>query len=975
MQIESFLNRAFESGEDFLSSASYLLKKNHQENLSEEPFEKIFSDDDQVLRAFNLTGVQEALLFSNVSKARRLAYAIIDEDGEINRRVIVGSISYLKKHYCHLGLEKHHETLRTKHFLKVLQTLLEEGEPVRILKGISKPLSNLNAETLIRESLRLKNNELITDVHTKRAVAAAWLTFLRQNVGSCFATAPAIVMHGEQPVRFLTDLRDLINVGRLKRTFGGVEYSFPLSTSWGIGDLRKPIYVDQHATKIATSPGFIEALVAAKIIDFELPYEKKAAVAQHGVREILHAHAPEFKGGYFTVEALLKLVLLKNFELSEEDLQLFEQRPKLMIQEQLLRQYPGVNKSPNSKSEKILYFQDCFKGAISAFKSMTDNALLKAWEFTIASFAEGKADFARWNLYQSLGMQTNEKDGIGECMFRFLNETLSEMKKLIQSLQSQYEYTFLQLKALEARMKNASSESQLVWLRADYDTRYSEFVQTEEKRDELHEKASRFAELYSFLSQTYVDKFPEYFQEVYDADMQVSVKEVYDDSPAGFRLLCKHGRNNPSLWTMIYTAEQYIDCLVEFFTVTENEISVSSQLEGLRDEFSRLITEIVRHLRTKEFLESSFHRIASAHEVEIVFNPLENLDKISKKPWAYTSGGTMGSLVSCVYLREQPPMEVSKWVENETELLAFYFDSLKTLPYNISKPFHEDEEKSMLAFSPTHAFVLKPGLSPFLHGWQEDNYAFSWIRDRLTNPCKLFLSKIRLDQQMIYRLVDEIADLFKGEISHLIKSALGMLLPGLNPKEFKTQALRILKEEPWVVRTKILPYLDIEIDSILYRMLPLFPSNELEQRLFSIYNRLPELGISDESIAKLFARLSSATLSSAAILSASDLRNIMKAGIMLAQNSLFASIDLHKEIGSAMQKLGYSIPSPLIFADTNWVRDYFGFVVSPSTEELELWRFDYSGTTGHPIPEWKKWLNGSQRKPWGLYIRPFEYGQ
>lgn len=969
--------RTVESGADFLDHVyhSAIKASGGFSSLLPGTLAWAFTEDEEAAKLFDSTGIQDSILVSNVSKARKLASLLIDEKGELNARMVIEGIAFLRKNYCSLGLNHHDETSRNRHFLKVLSILQEDPEVVRILKGISKPAANAHAEDLIRQTLQLPANESLTDMHARRAVMAAWLTYLRQNVGSCFATAPAIIIHDEQPVRFLTDLRDLLNTGRLKRTFGGVEYSFPMSPSWGIGELRRQIVIDRYATRLADAPGFITALSAAKMIDPSMPLDKKRAMARYGLREVISAMRPDFPGGITTCEAMLKMAILFTLGIKEEDLQTFSERPRDLVQQRLLNQVSKSAAKPNTKGEKIAYFQELFKAAAIAFKSVADNALLKTWEFTIASFAESKSDFTRWNLYQSLGLQSNEPGGIGECMHRFLNEKLKEYQKNIQDLQSHYELLFLQLKALEGRMKNASSESQLAWMKADYDSRYNEFLFTEEKRNAAHEKAKRFSGLPPFLSKFYIEKLPEYFQEIYDADMQEVAREFYDDSPAGFRLLCKHGRSNPSLWTMIYTAEQYVDSLAEFFTVMENEISVASEAEGLRDEISQLVTEMIRHLRTREFIESSFARIAAAHEVSLVAKPLDNLEKISKKPWAYTSGGTMGTLVSCVYSREQPPTEVSKWVENETELLAFYLDTLKTLPYNLAKPYYTDPEKSMLAYSPTHAFVVKPGMSPFLHGWQEDSYTFSWIRDRLNIPWKQFFSKLRLNQQMVYRLVDELASTTQGEFPHLIKNTLGKLPQGLTPKEFRDQAIDLLKNEGWMNRLDKRSFNPFEIDSILYNLLPLFPPSELKQKIWSIVDRIPGLTIPRNALDALLDQLSNTELSRSSLLGARDLREIAKALIILATGSVTSPKDLHAEISLAMQKLGFSMPVPFIFADTNWSREYLGFIVNPGTEEIELWRLDYAGTAGTPISEWKKWLNGSQKKPWGIYTKPFEYGQ
>jgi hypothetical protein len=86
--------------------------------------------------------------------------------------------------------------------------------------------------------------------------------------------------------------------------------------------------------------------------------------------------------------------------------------------------------------------------------------------------------------------------------------------------------------------------------------------------------------------------------------------------------------------------------------------------------------------------------------------------------------------------------------------------------------------------------------------------------------------------------------------------------------------------------------------------------------------------------------------------------------------------DYHQQIAQAAQKLGYAMPEPIIFADSNWVKDLFGFVINPGNGKLELWRMDVIGGEGVPMADWKQWLNGSKQEPqWGIYTRPYEYGQ
>ena len=97
------------------------------------------------------------------------------------------------------------------------------------------PYSNKIAEQIIGDTLQLHEKTPITDAHARRAALSALICYLRQNVGSCFATAPCIVVHDEQPLQFLKDINELLNTGRLKRTWSGVEYSVPFKSHMGFG--------------------------------------------------------------------------------------------------------------------------------------------------------------------------------------------------------------------------------------------------------------------------------------------------------------------------------------------------------------------------------------------------------------------------------------------------------------------------------------------------------------------------------------------------------------------------------------------------------------------------------------------------------------------------------------------------------------------------------------------------------------------
>ena len=138
--------------------------------------------------------------------------------------------------------------------------------------------------------------------------------------------------------------------------------------------------------------------------------------------------------------------------------------------------------------------------------------------------------------------------------------------------------------------------------------------------------------------------------------------------------------------------------------------------------------------------------MAAAHKTRMVRDPLEHLDLIEKKPWAYTSGGTMSGLVSSYFRLEQPPAEVARWVENPTELLVFLIDTMKQTPPKIMQEFLDHPDKSMLIHSPTHAFLLKPGSEQLSQAWQTDTYTYTWVRDTLIQRQENFVRSLWLDR-------------------------------------------------------------------------------------------------------------------------------------------------------------------------------------------------------------------------------------
>ncbi len=897
---------------------------------------------------FDVSGVQESFGFRALSRARVVSLALLDEKGEVKKDVLQSFISFFEKEgylFYPLGYQ---DGLLTERFLDVLRAFTQ-SDLLKSLKRFQKPLVHRWAEKLIFETLGIPSSGTPSDGQIRAAVLCACLTPLRQSVGSCFATAPAMLIQNDNLPLLLDDFYQLLATGKLKRTFGGVEYSIPLSPSTGIGDLKKKL-----TETGGYCPGVIAALESADIIDSQFSYEEKAQAAQSLILELSQSKS------YFSVEDLIRAALLKKFHLKEEDLN----KTKRLEAEEFKSAKMGMRVSDSRTSgelEKILRFREKEKESRSVFNGMCSNALLKSWEYTLASFSEVKMEFSRWNLYSSLGFAPEEKGGIGELIYTRLDEKIVDVNKKLEDYQKQYEIAFDQARSAEVLLRNASSESEARRLSAEYQSRSYHLRSCLEMRDALYSKGSNYSKLFSFLAQQYDEKFPEYFQEIYDAQMQDFQGELYDDSPAGFRLVYKHGRVDPSLWTLIYDADSYIDALLDFFTVTEPQIAANCDWEGGSGEVLELNAAIIAHIRTSYFLETAMQRMAKAHQTLPSKSPLTNFQKIEKKPWAYTSGGTMTTLLKTYYCRESELTREEKWVENETELLIFILDTLKSLPPKITDPYLKNPHKGMLMTSPTHAFVLLPGLESIHKGWKEDVFSYTWVRDEMFLPSLKFYSEMQLTYHEQMFLLSQ----FSRQLPPLLQHTLNQIEFSKEKKssvtDWRKSLLQALKKHPAPL-TK--PLADV-LDSFLYQNLPVVPGKQWKVNVRRI--------LSDKMSGSVEQVLQKFPDDPAPFLTAHEIREATKGCYLLAQGKLTLTFDLHQFIAQHARFVGLSSPTPLLFADTNWNGYYFSFIVNPGTGRLELWRLDRTLSSGAAMSEWKQWLNGSDKKTWSIFTRPYEY--
>lgn len=942
------------------------------------PIEKVLREEfDAYSQRLDRSFFQESCSVRNVLRTRQLAELLVADDGQLNLPYVEEAVQILKRSCYSLGPNRQYDTVRQLHLLHALEQLAKDPELQREIRNFSRPYSNKIADQVIRDTLRLPANRTPTDADVKKAALSAWFCYLRQNVGSCFATAPAIIVQKEQPIAFFKDLRELLETGRLKRTFGGNEYAAPMSSSAGAGEFKKRVLLHrkdkQIVENISYSPGLMHALEAVGLVDAALPLKERI----QGVAKLLSAmiEGAALQKDYLVLSAeeILQAILMAHYQITAKDLQEYENRPRVPVQSEIHLNIAGASPLKN-KMAVCGQFQMQMKLARGAFNALTDNALLKMWEFSLASFAETKPGFTRWNMYASLGFNYDQPGGIADVLYRDIKMRLERANERVRELQGEYEIVYSQLKFIEGRLRQASSEKEAQWGRIEYESKRSEFRTLEELRDREHFKAERFANLYNDLLSVYDSLFPRYFQEVYDPDMHEVAAGPYDDSPAGFRLLFKHGRENTSQWTLIYTPQEFTDYLSSFFVMTEPEIVNDPDFQGLEQELSQIITNLVAHVKTEEFILSAFYRMAIAHQVPMIKDPLEHLDRIEKKPWAYTSGGTMNNLLSCYFRIDGGPKVVERWVENPLELLVFFIDTAKQIPFPVLEKYLKFPQYSLLMHSPTHAFTFHPGFPLLKKAIEAEGFTYTWVRDQLVRPMETFNEYMFLDQEMMGVILSKLKTLVPEPLRARFETVTSDCYGKKNPREFRRYLEEALDRDPLLAMAEREAIALDQIDSALYHWLPLTSRFEWRNRAEKIMEKLPGLDRAQhQALSEIFEGINE-KWEKEPYLTADQLQSLCKAALSILLKDVVAPYDYPLLISQEAQKLGYAMPEPILFGDSNWVKEWFAFIVNPGTSSLELWRIDPLGRVGAPMSQWKQWLNGSDRsRTWGIFTKPQEY--
>jgi len=879
--------RAYES--EFLSSF-----REGKEGFLERELDLEF--EAQISFFFEMSPIQDAFRFRARHLGRKMAVLLIDEEGNLERENLSKFIGRLEEGIYPLGPRREGDSMLYEHLLFCLKKLRDEKSVWNAILKFSPPLSSKRAEEVVKETLWPESIRVLQTFHIRRAALAAWLTLLRQTTGSCFATAPGILIQ-KKPIQFFKDLDEILSTGQLKRVFGSKEYAVPMCPSLGLGELTFPL---SSKEQLAFSPGLIVALSAAKFFRMEGPLISKVEPLERALEDLEEIANPE---------QILRDLTLKKEGLTKEDVADEEYLAKIQMGPSIAREGAVFYQRPTPRGQKVADWRKNFNVACMTFQALTDCALLRVWEYTIASFCDVKTDFAKWNLYISLGMHTDHEGGIADFLYRTIDRKLKMANEEIMKFQNLYNSAIYVVRSVESFLPGAG-EAQRYELQARLSVAIHEAELALNERDRYARQAQAMAGFFSDLLKYFDEKLQEYFQEVFDPSISERGGDLFEDTPAGFRLLYKHGRSDASAWELIYDEKGYIRSLRSFFEAVEGGIQIP---EGLGESFvSEVMTELIQYIQEKEFLERAKRRSESIGR---------------KTPWAYVSGGTMKNLVEAYWERSEPLTSSPFFPKNAMNLLSL-----------LSK---ETKRENLLIQSPTHAFILRLDLMPEnAERKAEENRAAvkNWRCDE------------EIQEYICHSLSQKLRSSEKALFLHLLRQKPVAASP-MQLREILIDALKTVRQESDA---------SLFIDSHLYEYLFLLPGNQIGDALSAILK--PVL---NEKISQKISEVH------ASFMGAYDLHQTAKSILLEYFQKPYEKVDWDLKIASQMRKLGFSYPHLIQFAETNWSGWFFGFVPNPFTGQTELWRLNRIGSQGFPMGQ--KWLSPNNDRPWIIFPRQAEY--
>lgn len=817
-------------------------------------------------------------------RARSCAKFLLD--GNLSEGVIHEAITILenRQHFSSSHLIEDHFFFSLA--LSNLKKLLKEEALLEKIKKASAYAVHRDMENVVFDT-NLIYRELLEKEDVQMAFLVCLFCPLRQKVGSCFATAPAIFLQRENPLQMLNDLEEMIIKGRLSRIAKGKEHFAYAYYMLEEEAFELKFHCDEHLRGMFFSPAMQQAF-----IDIQGSNAQKADYFY----QIVRTH---WQKAEISLNELIHLII-----------------QKMHVHERASKDVLFINQEAIEKDE--------VKKRARAFIAFEECALLRLWEYTLASFSDIETDLAQSNLFISLGLSPKQTDGIGAILGRYLDQELQEKRVLHSEKQEHYRREKEQYDFSVRYQSFPSQMDRLERLQSEASHHKAQIVALEQQLNSLKEEVELVSSFLSFYIEKLLFFLPEYFQELFDPSLQTDREGIYADRPVGFRLFYKNRRRFPHLWTKITDADSFISVLSDWFNRLEGDITELLPSVYGKNLLREITNQILHYIQYPSFKQECVTRCQSS-----------GLNK-DATPWAFVLGGRVDALLQ-LYWGKEGFLEKEQFApDNFQSVLIHLFDFMKELPYDQSKPFLQNPYKSFIAYAPDHVFLFRPGEKVFKEQWKENFFSYTQFRDRFILPFQGFWQSLTV---------------YPDEARYALKA---LHLPDLDPlpygcslQEFRNYILDATDQE----RASV-------VDQELYHLFPLIEKekavNLLEEMIPSNHEWLTHLQKTIDQF-----------------VSYTHFYGLFKQAQMITDPSYGqrSLIDLYLDF---LHPVGLARPQPLIFGDSNWDKVYLGAIVNPGSLEVELWRVEKNSLRIHPLQVWSQ--NYGNNKFWGVYSQPFEYG-
>lgn len=582
---------------------------------------------------------------------------------------IENSIELLKNMplYVPVGMQE----IRAFEFMqKKLNQLKSSEHLIRVLSNIKKPYYESDQYDMIKYTLLLSQETNLHVVQGKAAALAALITPIRQEVGSCFATALAIEIQENQNENFLEIISKIISSGEVSFTYSGTTNKAYIS--------NRPTIAQQAKNSFYI---FLKHLEDAKKIPM--------------LRIITGLISEKFSKEEID-ELIDKFIIKSKRDMDKDDWSTID----------LIQHLGKFVENTKSSNNQYVFSTHKHLGGFKR-KSLSDTALLYAssvsnlhisrvFEFALATFSESEGAKLKTAILTSLGFQGRENNTIGDEVFDHIKQRLISVHEDLNyniNVYNQLQYTDY-LKHQRNNESSASSMGSEAVLFSIHNLKNLQNTLTGLYEDIYHQLSVRAEN---------------FFAESYDPHLSShnTYAGVLEDIPAGFRLMFK-GSAHSTKMSSINTAEEFSKAMHEFIILSTvdiiDEIAGPNSSEEIKNEISEVLNIISQGITGSNFIQKCFENIANRMNLHLDFhaNPKHTIKVMMDKnitPWSTPSGGSPINLLKNIY-NIQEGLHSSKKSDASSlhEIISFWKETCKKIP----------STRAVIATSPTHVFRLFP---------------------------------------------------------------------------------------------------------------------------------------------------------------------------------------------------------------------------------------------------------------------------